>query len=205
MAITYPLALPDIGIVSADIDIIRNQTAEVGDNGEAQITRKLGDRWAGTITFRILLAVEARDLIGFLRALQGMVGTFTMEHPDYQSMAGTAGGQTGAVKGASQKGNDIITDGWTPGSTFKRGDLIQIGATGAGCRLKTILADATADGSGNATLTVDPPVYQAHADNTAIYTTNCKGYFRLASPNLPIPSDKNRLHTITIAFEEKLP
>lgn len=205
MAISYPIPFPTTcAIVSCDMYVQRNQTVERGDDGTPQTTRKLGDRWVGTVQIRLMTASEARDYLGWIAALQGMIGTFTMEHPDYSEAAGSSSGDTGRIKGGSQTGNAIDTDGWAANATFKRGDIHQIGATGAGCRLKMVMEDAQADGSGNVTLHYDPPVYTAHADNTTIYTENCKGYFQLSAPDIPMPSDKNKNFTLSIPFEEKL-
>lgn len=70
----------------------------------------------------------------------------------------------------------LITDGWTAAATLKAGDRITIaGVNGLHPETKedlgelqtfTIVADATADGSGNATITITPPIMLTSGSGT---------------------------------------
>ena len=96
------------------------------------------------------------------------------------------------VNGASQTGNDLITDGWAThqvdGSKpwqepiLRAGDWIQLGS-GATSRLYMVVYDVETDATGNATITVVPEITQLRglpADDAVITYQSTKGLFRLA-------------------------
>jgi len=124
----------------------------------------------------------AGDWIGALWSLNGPAGTFYMGDTAYISPRGVGTGSP-LVKGASQSGNTLLTDGWTNSQTgiLKAGDWIQVGS-GSTRQLCRIVADADSDGSGNATLEIWPRIRTAFADNTAITVTSPKGVWRLVEP-----------------------
>ncbi|MBO0358625.1 hypothetical protein J0X19_11770 [Hymenobacter sp. BT186] len=80
---------------------------------------------------------------------------------------GTQGG-TPLINGAGQSGASLITDGWSPGATITAGTVITIsGAQAVHPETKVaypylkqfvVTADVTADGGGNATLAINPPI-----------------------------------------------
>jgi hypothetical protein len=82
-----------------------------------------------------------------------------------------AAGTNGNVNGASQSGTTLVTDGWPANATFKRRDYLVV--AGVPYSLK-IMADTTADGSGNATFTIGPPIFvgPAQPSNNALITLN---------------------------------
>jgi hypothetical protein len=63
---------------------------------------------------------------------------------------------TGAVNGASQTGSSLVSDGWTASGTLKEGDYITIASFPYAMM---VTADAAADGSGNMTIPIDPPMF----------------------------------------------
>lgn len=72
------------------------------------------------------------------------------------------------VRGAGQTGRSIITDGWPASSTvLKAGQFVTIEN-----QLVQLTANATSDGSGIATLTFEPAIRAAPADNAAIEYRN---------------------------------
>ena len=80
------------------------------------------------------------------------------------------------VSGAGQTGYSLSTRGWTPNAEniLLFGDFIQVGL-----RLYKVTDVVNADGSGDATLPVWPPVRDLPADGSAIITRGCRGLFRL--------------------------
>lgn len=191
-------------IQSATIDIDRNQQAVTGASGFDQIIAKPGDKWVMNLTLAPMRPETARTFLGFLQSLRGRQNHFRMKHPDFQEISGTADGDTGAVMGGSQTGNSVIVDGFANGKTFLAGDILQFGSDGGNPKLKTNLFDATVSG-GQVTLSVDPPIYSAFADNTEVQTRDQMGTFRLANPGQPISTDRVRNHFFTLAIEEVLP
>lgn len=87
---------------------------------------------------------------------------------------GVAAG-TPLVAGANQTGSTLVTNGWTPGTTVNQGDVFyfstgtpvyfvnpvglnQNGASSDSYQRFVITQSGTADGGGNLTLNIDPPI-----------------------------------------------
>jgi hypothetical protein len=125
---------------------------------------------------------EAEEFNAFLISLMGQKGTFYLGDPLAEQPRGVASGSP-LVKGATQTGNELLTDGWDTSVTgiLLAGDYIQIGQ-----RLYKLLEDADSDGSGNATLQIFPRLAESPADNETIITDSCVGIFRLTDNITPI-------------------
>lgn len=135
-----------------------------------------GARWACTAGWDNLQAADAALLRAWLAKLQGTAGRFYLGNLGHRVPRGTALG-TPLVKGASQTGTSLATDGWTAGATLLAGDFI---GYGAGTELRMVVADATADGSGNMTITLDENIRVSPSDNSAIVTAAPTCVMRLA-------------------------
>lgn len=204
MAIVYPVDMPlEPAPQEASIYILKKQSARIAKSGRKSVQKDPGDKWIGSIDFPMIDADGASEWLGFFDCLDGMIGTFLMPHPDYTEMRGSASGATGRVDGTGQKGNELVCDGWPPNSTFKRGDLVQVGE-GAKTRLKRVVKNAEVNSSGRVTLDIQPGFHSAPGDNERIFTTDCKGLFTLAEPMVAPTSDANRIHKFSVAIEEKL-
>lgn len=125
-----------------------------------------GARWACAARFDNLQPADRAKLLAFLASLRGTAGRFYLGNLGQPTPRGTALG-TPLIKGASQTGASLITDGWTAGATLLAGDFIGFNA---GAELRMLIADATADGSGNMTLSLDEPIRVSPGDNTALVT-----------------------------------
>ena len=123
--------------------------------------------------------------------LKGRMGTaagfeWAMDQNCPSHTVGNVAG-TPLVNGANQTGSALVTDGWTAGSTLKVGDIITITGVNkvnpqnrqdVGSQQQFVVtADATADSSGNMTISIYPAitpsgafktVTAAPADNAAI-------------------------------------
>lgn len=185
MAITFPISLPSVGGVrAATITML-----DVVGFGESPYTltpetfEHDGKRWGMRVELIPMRRADAEQWAAWLASLRGRRGSFLMGDPVGANPRGVATG-TPLVKGASQTGGTLNTDGWTPNTTgiLLAGDWIQLG-TGATSRLHKVLQDADSDGSGNATLELWPGPRRgsAPADNEAIVVSNTKGAWRLAS------------------------
>jgi len=143
-------------------------------NNTVQTLELAGARWAATLNFTNLTETQARPLIAFLAKLRGMANRATVYDHSY-TVQGVATG-TPRVKGASQTGASLITDGWTFSTTniLKAGDLI-----GVNSELHMVVADVNSDSGGNATLTIEPPLRSSPADNDTITVTNPTAVMRL--------------------------
>lgn len=183
MTITYPLSFPATpGIRSS---VFRARTAVARSESPftftQQIQRHQGQRWEGRVTLPPMTRATAAPWQAVLLALDGGYGTVLFGDPDAKSTLG-AGGGTPLVKGASQTGLTLATDGW-PNSTavLKAGDYFQLG-TGSSARLHMVVKDATSDGSGEVTLDIWPRLRVSPDDDAALTLASPKGVFRLAGP-----------------------
>lgn len=183
MALTFPLAFPDMGMIEklswrAKSIVSANRSIFTGAR---EVQRHQGQWWEAVVSIVELNSIdESENWISFLLALNGRENTFLFGDPVATSPRGTALG-SGVVNGASQIGNELITNGWTPsqGTLFKAGDFIQLGTAGTS-RLHKILQDVASDVSGNATLDIFPILRESPVDASAITVTNTKGVFSLA-------------------------
>lgn len=93
----------------------------------------------------------------------------TKSHPSQRNVLGTGAG-TPIINGPGQTGSSITTTGWAHGQTvLKAGDIVLLPG---GRVVYDITADVVSDSSGNATLTINPPIFvgASPTDNGAIVT-----------------------------------
>lgn len=207
MAVTYPLSIPSgLKVVDSSFRLMR----VVGESEspftlETQTYKWPGERWEGEVTLKPMTYAESGAIKAFLAKLRGKHGYFLYGDPDFLARGpnGTAGG-TPLVNGASQTGNELITDGWNNGEqVLNAGDFIQLD-TGANSELYMVVDDVTSDGSGNATINIEPALKSSPADDEAIVVTGAKGVFKLIDNVIEWNSDKSSITQITLAFKERI-
>ncbi len=181
MAISFPVSIP-AGRVVRGIRWIMLDAVGVNESPftfSQEVYEHAGKRWGIDVQLKAMQRADAEAWVAFLASLRGRRGTFLMGDPINGTARGAATG-TPLVKGASQTGGTLLTDGWTAGVTgiVKQGDWIQLGSTSS-AHLHKVLADANSDGSGNATLELWPGPRTAPADNATITVTNPVGVWRL--------------------------
>ena len=155
MSTSFPISLPSTGTRS--ITIRQQSVVAVGVSPytlERQVQRHQGQIWALDVEYAPLARAEAEALVAALCSLNGREGTFLFGDSANKTPRGTGAG-TPLVNGASQTGEDLSTDGWTASVSgiLKAGDWIGLGS-GSTSRLYKVLADATSNASGAATLTL---------------------------------------------------
>lgn len=206
MAITFPISLPTSpGYRSVSIQpraAVAISTSPF--TYQQQTYAHPGQMWTGQFELPPMSRAEAAPWVAALVSLNGIEGTFYFGDPAWTSPRGIGTG-TPKIKGASETGYDIDTDGWTAGQTgiLKAGDWVQIGAT-TSSKLYMVMADANSDGSGNSTLTLWPSVRTAFADNTDLTVTSPKGIWRLAGPVPWAISVDSLINGLTVQFVQAL-
>lgn len=164
-----------------------------GITGATQIEARTGSRWEVEITLHPKERAAAQEWHGKL--LRGMRTPFYITPPNttqmlYQASDGVSPGSP-LVKGADQTGTSLITDGWTEGFVIKTGDYIEVSAGGYSWLLMHEGDDVTASGpSGDATLTVFPPITTSPADNAVIRTSSPRCEMILRSPEQGLDIDR---------------
>lgn len=184
MTITFPLSLPttkDPARVRWGYQTAVQKTESIF-TFQNQVQKLQGQRWTAEVSLPAMTRAESEDWQAFLLSLNGAQGTFLLGDPLGATPRGVATG-TPLVKGASQMGQSLITDGWTVSTNniLRAGDYIQLG-TGLTARLFKVLQNVNSDGLGEATLDVFPEInaLTTPADNAAIVVNSAKGLFRLS-------------------------
>ena len=162
-------ALPENSFISTSFGLQSNTqifTSPLSNN--SQVLELTGARWSATYEVANKTAADAGQWISWLTKLRGQANTFYAYDPKRIAAQGVASG-TPLVNGASQTGNSLVTDGWSTSVTgiLKAGDMIAFD-TSDGRELKMITADVNSDGSGNATLSIEPSIRTSPANNATV-------------------------------------
>lgn len=193
-----PTALPSIPFAEQQLYIQEYKTIWPPFGG-TPVTQDFNagksDRWMGTITTTILSPAQVRALRAWM-ATVGVYGEIYVPDLDHDPQVAS----DGLVKGGSQTGNSLTTDGWGASVTVaKAGSVFLIDDIPQLCVLKS---DVTSDGLGNATFTFDPILKASPADNSQITVVDPKMTARLLT-QIEIKTDKRGLGLpVTFAFEE---
>ncbi len=182
---------------SLDWSLVPNTiTFESPLSGSMQTVEFPGARWKVSMSMDNLQEADTALLQAMLVQLRGRAGRLALHNFARPTPRGTIAG-TPLVMGASQTGNTLIIDGCTVGTTLKAGDFI-----GVNGELKMVVADATANGSGQMTLTIEPPLRSSPADNAAITTTRPTATFMLAQDETKWSSRPGVLTSFPLEFVE---
>lgn len=206
MAISYPIALPaNKGL--AKIRLTANNMVGVSQSpftAKQQVYKYTGQFWEAEISLPPMKRADAEYWISFLLKLNGSYGTFLLGDPNGATPRGTATGSP-LVKGASQTGNELLTDGWTANVTniLKAGDYIQLGSS-ATAQLYKVLDDVNSNSSGEATLTIWPDLRSSPSDNANITVNGTRGVFRLTSGAQSWDINEATFYGMTFAAREAL-
>lgn len=153
--------------------LIANTAAYVSPlAGTTRTLGRGGDRWGATLTCNNLTGDKRATLTAFLARLCGQTHRVLLKDHAY-SRRGTQSADV-LVNGGSQTGYSLITDGGTSAKTLLVGDWISVGY-----QLYMVVADATYNGSGQATLTLNRPLLSSPADNATVAVATPTGRFLL--------------------------
>src|SRR5688572_4132803 len=112
MATSFPVSLPSHGLQR--IRIRQRSIVAVGEGPyglEQQVQRHQGQVWVMEAGLPPGSNEDLEPLVAALCSLNGRDGTFLFGPPGTTKRGAATG--TPLVKGASQTGEDLITDGWT--------------------------------------------------------------------------------------------
>ena len=202
---SYPLTLPTVtGITTQNWAMERVvAVTESPFTNQEQVFEHEGAQWKATFTLPPMKKESAAIWLAFLMSLRGRRGTFKIGDQDRKTIQGTATG-TVLVKGAAQTGNAINLDGFTASraNVFLAGDYIQINSY-----LYMVSANVTANGSGEATVYVEPSLrtgIEAINDNTTVVYSNTTTVMRLDNNELNWDTNKVSVYGISFACSEDL-
>lgn len=165
-------------------------------NGTTQTLEFPGSKWGGAFALPPMKRTTAAAWLSFYAQLRGGSGRFYGFDPGGRTPRGSASGSP-LVNGAGQyPGNTLITDAWPISITglLLPGDYFQVGD-----ELKMVTASVNSNGSGQATITFEPPLRAAPVDNAAIIYTNPTCIMRLANDD-QTAWDINQLNLYGLSF-----
>jgi hypothetical protein len=135
-----------------------------------QVRRRGGHQWMFDVSYPPLTRSEFAPVYAFCIKQRGQFETFTFVPPVVSVPQGTATGTPLANGAASVGDTSIVTDGWSNSITcMKAGDYLKFANHD---KVYMVVEDVSSDGSGNATLTIEPPLTAAVADDEALTVTN---------------------------------
>jgi hypothetical protein len=202
---SYPLTLPTVtGIKTQNFGL--NRVVAVTESpftNQEQVYEHDGAQWKATFTLPPMKKDSASIWLAFLMSLRGRRGTFKIGDQDRKTIQGTATG-TVLVRGAAQTGNAINLDGFTASraNVFLAGDYIQINSY-----LYMVSANVTADGSGQATVYVEPSLrtgIEAINDNTTVVYSNTTTVMKLDTNELNWDTNNVSVYGISFSCSESL-
>ena len=198
---SFPITAPTAEYRSAEFGIER----VVGITGSPftfrqQVYAHPGAAWTGKVTLVPMVGETAHEWASFISRLAGVSGSFLMAPPDRTSPVGTATSDFTVASSAALRATSISASSMGANKTLKAGDRIEIGNI-----IYEQVLDVTANGSGEATLTIEPPLKVALAGAETIQTTSMLGEFRLTSNDVRPTRNPNGTYSLSFSFREVLP
>lgn len=128
-------------------------------SGRQQVRTLGGQRWSFTAKYNPMTRAEFQPVFAFVMAQQGRFGTFTVVPPVIGNASGDVSGTVLANGAASAGATSVTIDGIT--GTIKAGDFVKFAS-----HSKVYMV--TADRAGAGSMTIEPPLVSAVADNEAV-------------------------------------
>ena len=182
--LTLPAELSGLGASSVRFGLQSNTLVNVSPlSGQIQTVELPGARWTCELGYSALTDAEAAAMRALLVSLRGQANRLALWDFANPVPRGTQRG-TPLVNGANQTGGTLNIDGCTTGQTFLRGDMLSVPISSPSRpHLCMVVADVTA-AAGAMTLTIEPPLPVAPADNAAITWDRPTAQFVLTDPEV---------------------
>ena len=152
---------------SVSIGSQQNTIVSTTTSGRRQARQIDGQRFRLTISFPPMTRAEFSPINAFIVKQRSQLESFTYSPPTISTPLGVASGSI-LVNGAISAGaTSCSIDGMANSTTgvFKAGDYFRF--TGQS-KVYMVMADVSSNGSGQGTLTFEPPLRTAVSDNNAI-------------------------------------
>ena len=170
-------------------------------SGRRQSRQIGGQYFRMRASFPPMTRAEFAPIYAFVMKQRGRYESFTLIPPVLNAGLGSPAG-TPLVNGASQTGRTIVTDGWSASITiFKAGDYLKFANHD---KVYTVTADATSDGSGDSTISIEPALITAPADDSAVTYTSVPFTVALRSGIQEFDTGTSGLFSFEVDFEEVL-
>jgi len=160
MSGTYPTSPEFRSINFASEQKTKTSTTESGKIFSIQVD---GQRFKFSATYPPMSRSDFAPVLAFIMKQRSQKETFQISLPDLKNAKGNVSGSV-LVKNAHTAGDTTITvDAMT--GTLKAGDLVKFAGD---TKVYMVVSDVTADGSNEATLTIEPPLRSAISDNASV-------------------------------------
>ena len=134
-------------------------------SGRRQSRQIGGQYWRLRASFPPMTRTQFAPIYAFVIAQRGRYESFSVIPAVISTGQGSPAG-TPLVDGASQTGRSLVTDGWNASiAIFKAGDYLKIAGND---KVYMVTADVSSDGSGDATIAIEPALVASPADDAAI-------------------------------------
>ena len=169
------------------------------DSGKMFSTQIDGQRFKFSATYPPMSRSDFAPVYAFIMKQRSQKETFQISLPDIKNAKGNVSG-TVLVKNSHTAGDTTITvDAMT--GTLKAGDLVQFAGHN---KVYMVVADATADGSNEATLTIEPPLRSAVSDNAVVTYDGIEFTVRLTNDLQQFATDDLDTFKFEVDFIEAL-
>ena len=169
------------------------------DSGKMFSTQVDGQRFKFSATYPPMSRSDFAPVLAFIMKQRSQKETFQISLPDLKNAKGNVSGSV-LVKNAHTAGDTTITvDAMT--GTLKAGDLVKFAGDS---KVYMVVSDATADGSNEATLTIEPPLRSAVSDNAVVTYDGIEFTVRLTNDLQQFQTDDLDTFRFEVDFIEAL-
>ena len=169
------------------------------DSGKMFSTQIDGQRFSFTASYPTMTRATFSPVLAFIMKQRSQQNTFQVSLPDLKNAKGNVSG-TVLVDGAHTAGDTTITvDAMT--GTLKAGDFVKFANH---TKVYMVVADVTADGSNDATLTIEPPLRSNLANNEAVTYDGVQFTVRLSNDVQHFKTSVIDQYTFELDFIEAL-
>ena len=169
------------------------------DSGKMFSTQVDGQRFKFSATYPPMSRSDFAPVIAFIMKQRSQKETFQISLPDIKNAKGNVSG-TVLVKNAHSAGDTTITVDAITG-TLNAGDLVKFEGHN---KVYMVVSDATADGSNEATLTIEPPLRSAVSDNAVVTYDGIEFTVRLTNDLQQFQTDDLDTFRFEVDFIEAL-
>ena len=143
---------------------------------------------------------NAMDVFAFLQKQKGSFETFTIQLPTQNRGADKSNTSVKVVGAHSTTDNTISLDGFTASTTgvLKAGDLIKFSHG----KVYMVQSDINSDGSGAATVTIEPNLVEALANNEVVTMNQPSFTVYLSSEEILYATDPTGFYSISFDVRE---
>ena len=169
------------------------------DSGKMFSTQVDGQRFRFSATYPPMSRSDFAPVLAFIMKQRSQKETFQISLPDLKNAKGNVSGSV-LVKNSHSAGDTTITvDAMT--GTLKAGDFVKFAGD---TKVYMVVSDVTADGSNEATLTIEPPLRSAISDNASVTFDGVEFTVRLTNDLQQFTTDDLDTFRFEVDFIEAL-